>query len=302
MADLILATRGSELALVQTRLVREGLLRAWPQLEVREEIVRTTGDKRPAEELTALGGSGVFTKELENALLEKRAHAAVHSLKDLPVELPAGLVLAAVLRRADAGDVLVSSRPGGAEALSSGARIGTGSPRRAGMMRALRRDAEIVPVRGNVPTRIGLVAGGKFDAVILAAAGLERLGLPTDGEFLRDGVVLHAAPLATFLPAPGQGAIAVETLEDDHVTRKRLRVLHDEDTAAAVTAERAVLRALGGGCHLALGAWGRVVEGRLHLQAVLFDGSGAGPKMAAQSAPLEDAEELGRAVAAELRV
>lgn len=300
MPDFILATRGSELARVQARLVRAGLESAWPDLIVREEIVRTTGDKRPDEELTALGGSGVFTKELENAVLGGRAHAAVHSLKDLPVELPAGLVLGAVLRRGDHGDVLVTAHSGGARSLPSGARIGTGSPRRAGMMRALRADVEVVPVRGNVPTRIDRVAEGKFDAVILAAAGLQRLGLPSEGTFVRHGSALHAVPLPTFLPAPGQGAIAVEIRPDDTATREWVRVLHDPDTAAAVAAERAVLRALGGGCHLAMGALGRVSHGKLHLAAVLFDGSGAAPKMAELGGMREDAEELGRAVAAAL--
>ena len=302
MKDFIIATRGSELARVQARLVREGLLRAWPQLTVREEIVRTTGDQRPEEELTTLGGSGVFTKELENNVLQGRAHAAVHSLKDLPVELPDGLVLGAVLRRADPGDVLISAHFGGTDGLPSGARLGTGSPRRAGMMRALRADTEIVPIRGNVPTRVDRVAEGKFDAVILAAAGLQRLGLSTDGDFIRHGVTLHASPLPTFLPAPGQGAIAVEVRASDEETRQLVDVLHDPDTAAGVAAERAVLRALGGGCHLALGALGRVTGQTLHLAAVLFDGVSAPPKMAELSGSRDEAGELGRAVAAKLRL
>jgi hydroxymethylbilane synthase len=301
MADFILATRGSKLARVQAHLVREGLERARPQLAVREEIVRTTGDRRPEEELTVLGGSGVFTKELENALLEGRADAAVHSLKDLPVELPSGLVLGAILRRAHPGDVLVGVHAGGANGLPSGARIGTGSPRRAGMMRALREDVAVVPIRGNVPTRVERVAEGKFDAVILAAAGLQRLGLPTDGALQCGGRTLHVSPLPGFLPAPGQGAIAVEVRADDTRAREIVAVLDDTDTSAAVRAERAVLRALGGGCHLALGALGRIEEGLLHLEAVLFDATSARPKMAALRGPRDEAEALGRAVAAKLR-
>jgi hydroxymethylbilane synthase len=301
MADFILATRGSELARVQTRIVREGLARAWPELAVREEIVRTTGDRRPEEELTVLGGSGVFTKELEAAVLGRRAHAAVHSLKDLPVVLPPGLVLGAILRRADPGDVLVSACSGGSDGLPPGANIGTGSPRRAGMMRALRRDVEIVSIRGNVPTRVRKVAEGECDAVILAAAGLQRLGLPTAGAFTCEEKTLHASPLPGFLPAPGQGAIAVEVLADDTTSGRIVGVLDDADTSAAVRAERAVLRTLGGGCHLALGALGRIDDGLLHLQAVLFDGGSAQPKMAASSGPRGEAEELGRAVAAKLR-
>jgi len=300
MSDFILATRGSELARVQSRMVREGLGRAWPRLTVREDVLRTTGDRHPDESLTALGGPGVFTRELESALFDGRAAAAVHSLKDLPVDFPAGLVLGAVLPRGNAGDVLVSTHPGGPASLAAGARIGTGSPRRAAMMRVLRPDTEVVPVRGNVPTRIGRVAEGKFDAVILAAAGLERLGLPADGAFLRGPVMLHAFPLTSFLPAPGQGAIAIEVCEADARARETIGVLDDAETAAAVRAERSVLRAIGGGCHLALGALGRVDGGRLHLEAVLFDHSGGEPKMAVLSGVREEAEELGIAVAAML--
>jgi hydroxymethylbilane synthase len=302
MAEFILATRGSELARVQTRMVREGMLRAWPHIFVREEIVRTTGDRHPEENLTNLGGSGVFTKELENAVLLKRAHAAVHSLKDLPVDLPRGLLLGAILPRGNPDDVLVSAKPGGVEALAAAARVGTGSPRRAAMMQALRADLCIEPVRGNVPTRVRRVANGEFDAVILAAAGLERLGWPADGAFDLEGKTLHCSTLATFLPAPGQAAIAVEIREGDDETVRVVSVLHDVNTSAAVRAERCVLRALGGGCHLALGARGTVADdGSLRLEAVLFDRAGEPPKMARVSGAPDQAEELGRPVAAALQ-
>lgn len=301
MTRFVLATRGSELARVQARLVREGLTRAWPALSVHEEILRTTGDRNPEENLTTLGGSGVFTKELEMSLLAARADAAVHSLKDLPVELPEGLVLGAVLARGNPGDVLVSARPGGAGSLPPRARIGTGSPRRAAMMKALRGDLAITPVRGNVPTRVRCVADGGFDAVILAAAGLERLGWPADGEFSVGGKTLHAAPLPSFLPAPGQGAIAVEVRRDDAEARRIVGVLDDAATSAAVRAERSVLGALGGGCHLALGARGRVESGRLVLEAILFDGPDERPRMARIEGPWSEAEILGQAVADELR-
>ena len=298
MTEFILATRGSELARVQSRMVGEGILRAWPNLSLREEIVRTTGDRHPEENLTTLGGSGVFTKELENAVLEGRAHAAVHSLKDLPVELPHGLVLGAILRRGNSDDVLVSAKPGGFAALPDAARIGTGSPRRAGMMQALRTDVRIEPVRGNVPTRVRRAAEGEFDAVILAAAGLERLGWPSDGSFDHGGRTVYVTKLASFLPAPGQGAIAVEIRSSDQEVRRTVSVLNDDGTSASVRAERSVLRALGGGCHLALGARGTIENGVLHLEAVLFDRPGASPKMARSSGAPDQAEELGRTVAA----
>jgi hydroxymethylbilane synthase len=302
MAEFILATRGSELARVQARMVADGLLAAWPGLSVREEIVRTTGDRHPEEELTVLGGSGVFTKELENAVLAGRAHAAVHSLKDLPVELPPGLVLGAILPRGNADDVLISARPGRTDALRPNARIGTGSPRRAAMMRALRCDVEVTPLRGNVPTRVLHVAEGRVDAVILAAAGLERLGWPSEGSFQVDGKTLFASTLHTFLPAPGQGAIAVEIRSNDLESLRTVSVLSDSDTSAAVMAERAVLRALGGGCHLALGAHGRVDDGTLHLEAIFFDAQKNASETVRISGPAGQAEQMGITAAEKLHV
>ena len=300
MADFILATRGSELARRQTQLVIAELDVAWPGLRFREEIVRTTGDLHPAADLTALGGSGVFTKELERALIEGRADAAVHSLKDLPVELPGGLVLGAILRRADPDDVLVSRHPGGVEGLPSGARIGTGSPRRHAMMRALRDDVPVVPIRGNVPTRLAKTAGGDYDAVIVAAAGLQRLGLVTGGPMKVAGEDLYVVRLPTFLPAPGQGAIAVEIRADDVRAVDLLAPLDDAETAVAVRAERAVLRALGGGCHLALGARGKARRGLLQLEAVLFDAPDSAPKHAMLEGSADRPDELGGALARKL--
>jgi len=297
MTEFVLATRGSELARRQARLVRSALSAQHPALAVREEIIRTTGDRHPDEALTSLGGSGVFTKELERAVLDRRADAAVHSLKDLPVELPAGLAFGAVLARADPDDVLVSRRAGGLAGLPAGARIGTGSPRRRAMMLALRADADVVPVRGNVPTRLAKAAAGEFDAVILAAAGLERLGFGTAGEIGVAGGTLHVVRLPTFLPAPGQGAIAVEIRADDRRAAEWLSPLDDRPTSAAVRAERAVLRALGGGCHLPLGARGIVRDGVLRLEAVLFDATGAPPKHAALEGSPDHPEKLGAALA-----
>ncbi len=300
MTEFVLATRGSELARCQTGLVRAALLARHPALAVREEILRTTGDCHPEEALTSLGGSGVFTKELERALLDGRADAAVHSLKDLPVELPKGLAFGAVLPRADPDDVLVSRHPDGVTGLPSGARLGTGSPRRRAMMLALRDDVQVVPIRGNVPTRLAKAATGEFDAVILAAAGLERLGIATRGEIAVAGRTLQVVALPTFLPAPGQGAIAVEIRADDRRAADLLSGLDDRPTSAAVRAERAVLRALGGGCHLPLGARGTVRDGTLRLEAVLFDAAGAPPKHASLEGSAGHPEELGAALARKL--
>jgi|694.fasta_scaffold74283_3 hydroxymethylbilane synthase len=300
MTEFVLATRGSELALRQAQLVRSALSAHHHGLAVREEILRTTGDRYPDEALTSLGGSGVFTKELERAVLDGRADAAVHSLKDLPVDLPPGLAFGAVLPRADPGDVLVSRYTGGVAGLPPRARIGTGSPRRRAMMLALRDDVQVVPIRGNVPTRMAKAVAGEFDAVILAAAGLERLGFATRGEIAVAGRALQVVALPTFLPAPGQGAIAVEIRADDRRAADLLSALDDRPTSAAVRAERAVLRALGGGCHLPLGARGLVRDGVLRLEAVLFDAAGAPPKHAALEGSAGHPEELGAALARKL--
>jgi hydroxymethylbilane synthase len=300
MEDFILATRGSELARCQTGIVIGELQEAWPALRFRAEIIRTTGDLHPAADLTALGGSGVFTKELQRALLEGRADAAVHSLKDLPVESPAGIRIAAIARRAAAGDVLVSRHAGGVDGLPPGARIGTGSPRRCAMMLALRGDVLMASIRGNVPTRLAKAVSGEFDAVILAAAGLERLGFATAGPIEAAGQTLHVSALPGFLPAPGQGALAIEVREDDGRASEVVAALNHHETAVAVQAERAVLRALGGGCHLALGALGTVRGQDLRLEAVLFDAPGARPKHASIEGSIDDPGGLGQALARKL--
>jgi hydroxymethylbilane synthase len=301
-AVIRLATRGSDLALVQTRDVARRLRAAWADLGTTEEIMRTTGDRKLEADLAKIGAleKGLFTKELEEALLQDRADAAVHSLKDLPTTLPEGLALGAILPRAKTADVLLSLFPGGLEALAAGAKVGTGSPRRRAMLRAARADLEVHPIRGNVPTRLGKLAAGDFDAIIVAAAGLERLGWTSDGGIEIDGRSLYATALTSFLPAPGQGAVAVEVRAADGEVRKYFSALHDEATARAVQAERAVLSGLGGGCHMALGARARVDGDVLHLEAVVFDDSGAVPKYAALTGAGNDPESLGRAVAAKL--
>lgn len=298
MPALRLATRGSDLALAQTREVARLLREAHPGLDVPEVIIRTAGDKDAEGDLSQAAQTGLFTKELEAALLDGRADAAVHSLKDLPTTLPAGLDLAAVLPRADCSDVLVSMEQGGLERLTPGARVGTGSPRRRAMLLAERPDVVAVPMRGNVPTRLAKLAAGSCDATILAAAGLARLGYPTAGNFQIGGKILHVTKLDEFLPAPGQGAVAVEIRADDAATREALSVLHDAATDAAVRAEREVLRASGGGCHMALGARGRMVGDEMHLEAVLFNETPGGARYA--SGHGKDPEQLGRDVAARL--
>ena len=297
-----LATRGSDLALAQTREVARRLRHAHPAAEVRELIIRTAGDENLDAELAKIGAGdkGLFTKELEEALLDGRADAAVHSLKDLPTELPAGLRLGAILPRAESGDVLVSLLPGGLPALTTGAKVGTGSPRRHSMLLAARPDLQAAPIRGNVPTRLAKLAAKNYDAIIVAAAGLARLGWTTNGSFEMDGEVLHVSPLTDFLPAPGQGAVAVEIRAGDAATDKIFSPIHDEETAIAVTAERAVLSGLGGGCHMALGTRAHRDGSLLHLEAVIFERPGAPGKQAKLSGDAGAPEALGLAVAHKL--
>jgi hydroxymethylbilane synthase len=280
MKPLILGTRGSDLALAQSKLVREALEAAHPGLLIQQRIITTTGDARtamPLHEPTA-EGAGLFTKQLEEALLRGEIDLAVHSLKDLPVETPEGLVLAAILPRASVDDLLISRHTGGLAGLPPGATVGTSSPRRAFLLQARRPDLTIVPIRGNVPTRLSKVAGNDgYDATLLAAAGLRRLGHDlSSGELLIEGLSLSLEVLDWMLPAPGQGAIAVETRAGDRAA-ELLRPLHDATTARCVEAERLVLKHLGGGCHLALGSLATERNGILLLRGVYVADQHASP-------------------------
>lgn len=270
---LILGTRGSDLALAQSKMVGEALVAAHPGLIIELKIITTTGDARTALPLhePTTEGAGLFTKQLEESLLSGEIDIAVHSLKDLPVETPPGLVLAAILPRAPINDLLISRHTGGLEKLPSGAVVGTSSPRRALLLQRRRPDLKLVPIRGNVPTRLSKVASSSaYDATILAEAGLRRLGHDLSaGELKIDGLQLSYETLKWMLPAPGQGAIAVETRIDDRSVAL-LRSLHDARTAQCVEAERLVLKHLGGGCHLALGALATEADGTISLQAVFI--------------------------------
>ena len=271
MNPLILGTRGSELALVQTRDVAARLARAHPNLPLEEKIIRTTGDKRLEVRLSAPGAleKGLFTKELEDALLAGAIHAAVHSLKDLPTEQPAGLVVGAILERADVSDALASKHPGGWQGLPPGACVATSSLRRKNQLLLLRPDLKIEEIRGNVPTRLRKVLESpSLDALVVASAALARLG----PDVVPAG--LEVSVIAEMLPAPGQGAVAVECRESDAETRALLEAIHHEPTAQCVAAERELLHSLGGGCHLPLGARAVIENGTLRLLAGLFEPTG----------------------------
>jgi len=264
---LRIGTRGSDLALWQARHV-SALLAARGLCDGEIVIVHTSGDRDRSRALHELPGSGFFTKELQRELAEGRVDAVVHSLKDLPIEEPAGLELAAVPERADARDLLLA-RPDalgeGGLGLRPGARLGTSSLRRAALALALQGDLAIAPLRGNVPTRVDKVRDGGFDAILLAKAGLDRLALDLDG------VVARPLPFSEFLPSPGQGALAVETRAADRATLAAVSPLHDAAVADAVACERLVLKGLGGGCHLPLGALARREDGRLAVEVAWGD-------------------------------
>ena len=260
-----LATRGSTLALVQAKLAAQALARRYPEHEFVPVPLTTHGDRHPSMRLTESSREGVFVHELEQALRDGRAELAVHSAKDLPTLPTPGLTLAAFLPRADARDALIARTRSTLADLPAGARIGTGSPRRAAQIASVRPDLQAVEIRGNVDTRLHRLAEGAVDALILAAAGLERLG--------RLGEAHQLLPFEVMLPAPGQGALAVQAVEGSEAARLAAAI-DDPATSRAVLAERALLRRLGGGCLSALGAYAVLEREDLVLRAVVLDASG----------------------------
>jgi hydroxymethylbilane synthase len=288
---LTVGTRGSALALAQTELVCAALRQRWPGVEVRVERITTTGDTRRDVPLAALG-RGAFVSEIEAALRERRVDVAVHSAKDLPSQLAPGLRLAAVLERADPRDVLVSRAGAALRDLPQRARIGTGSPRRACQLRAARPDLDVVDVRGNVDTRLRKLAAGEFDALVLAAAGLIRLGRADEATEWLDPSVM--------VPAVAQGAIAVEVRAGDGEMADLVAPLDHAPTAAAVTAERAFLARLGAGCTGAVAAHATAgADGELALVGLIGAPDGRHVR-ASRTATASNAEELGDGLAGEL--
>jgi hydroxymethylbilane synthase len=288
-----IATRGSALALAQSGAVARALEAA---LGCETELVPlvTSGDRLADASLAAVGGKGLFVKEIEEALLDGRADLAVHSAKDLPAQVHAGLALAAFPPRADARDALVGRAPGTKlTALRQGARVGTGSARRASQLRALRPDLEVVPLRGNVDTRLRRLVERDLDAIVLACAGLERLGLAD--------VIQERIDPALVLPAVGQGTLALQTRAGDAL-EARVRALDDATTRACLAAERAFLVALEGDCFVPLAAFAEVTgDGRLRLRALVASPDGRALVRSEQWAGLAQAEQAGRRAADEVR-
>lgn len=264
--QLTFATRPSALARRQTACVIQLLQTAHPGLDCHEEIISTAGDRDLNRPLPEIGGKGLFTTELEAALLSGKVQVAVHSLKDLPMEQTPGIVIAAIPERESVHDVLVSADAQLLSALPEGARVGTCSLRRSAQLLSRRPDLTILPLRGNVDSRVRKVLNGEYDAIVLAQAGLNRLGLQAH--------VSEVFSLEVMLPAPGQGALAVQCRADDVETLNLLVSIHDPITAAAVEAERAFLSGLGGGCSLPVAAFAEKNNGSIILTGAVLSADG----------------------------
>jgi hydroxymethylbilane synthase len=311
MAKLRIGSRGSQLALWQANHI-SALLRARGH-EVEIEIIHTTGDKITDVALAMVGTKGMFTKEIEEALAAGRVDLAVHSLKDLPTELPPGFEIAAITERQDPRDAFCSRLYSGIEDLPQNARVGTSSLRRQAQLKAIRPDLDIHPLRGNVDTRLRKLEQGEYDAIILASAGLKRLG--------KTQLVRQIIPAEIMCPAAGQGALGIEIREGDAVTRQHLEFLNDPAARAATTCERALLNRLGGGCQVPIGAFAEVRssgnrEGhdfsrtvkaprtepalaagvRLHLEAIVADPDGSKLLRESRDGHLSDPTKLGNDV------
>jgi hydroxymethylbilane synthase len=285
-AVLRLGTRASALARAQAEQVRDALARLHPDVRVELVFIRTSGDRGVSGPLPPVGAKGLFVKEIEEALLAGTIEAGVHSMKDLPASLAAGLALGAVPARAPAHDVLIGGGSAGLAGLGRAARVGTSSVRRRAQLLALRPDLEVVPLRGNVDTRLRRWRAGELDAIVLAAAGLARLGI--------DEPNAQAFPTDAFVPAVGQGALALECRADDAETRRLLMPIEDRDTATAVAAERAFQAAIEGDCNTPLAAHATVARGQVALHAMVSDPDGKRRLEDSATAPASDAERLGR--------
>jgi len=289
---VVVGTRGSDLALRQAGEVMENLQGLYPEREFTLKVIKTHGDKAPRTPISHFEGRGIFVKELELALLECQIDLAVHSLKDLPSETPQEMAIAAVTQRQDPRDVLISGDNASLARLPSGARVGTGSPRRAAQLLAFRPDLEMADIRGNVDTRIRKAMDGEYDGVILAAAGLLRLGW-------QDRITEYI-PLDICVPAVGQGALAVETRAGDEENIRLASTIDHAPTRQAIEAERALLQELGGGCQVPIAAHGRIMNGMLHLTGVVASPDGKIIIRAEGKGDVDNPMEVGRRVAQKL--
>jgi hydroxymethylbilane synthase len=288
LKPLRIGTRGSALALWQARSVAEAL-RQVAGVDTELVIIKTSGDKFQQTSFSQIGTKGVFIKELEDALLERRIDLAVHSMKDVPTEIPEGLTIAAICKRQDVRDALLSAGGARLEELPSDARVGTSSLRRQSQLLHARSDLRMLEIRGNVDTRIEKLKRGDYDAIVLAKAGLDRLGLSAS--------ITQVLPPEISLPAAGQGAIGIESHAEDGETLRVLAQLNDPETRSAVEAERAALAGLEGGCQVSIGAWGRIESGKLVLEVAVLSPDGAQRLWEKGWGAPEEAKEIGAKIA-----
>ena len=287
--NLKIGTRGSNLALTQTNFVAEKIKKLMPEANIEICVIKTSGDIMQDVSLLTIGGQGVFVKEIEEALLSKKIDLAVHSMKDVPGETPEGLMFAAILPREDVRDVLVARDNIKMEFMPKGAKIGTGSQRRGAQIKAILPDANIVPLRGNIDTRLKKIETENLTGVILAAAGMKRMGLAQK--------ITQFLPVETMLPAVGQGALGLQMRQDDIALAKVCAGLNDAKTATEVTAERSFLRALGGGCRLPIAALGKLDGKMLTLEGMLAAPNGSTMIRDKINGAINDAEEMGKKLA-----
>jgi hydroxymethylbilane synthase len=287
---LIIGSRGSDLALWQANHIRDTITKRYPDVSVEIKIIRTSGDRDQNSSLAVIGGKGAFTKEIEDALLRKEIDLAVHSLKDLPTQLVDGLTVAMVPEREDVRDVFISREPGKRLIdLPTYAWVATGSMRRKAQLLKQRGDLQIADIRGNVPTRIKKLMDSEWDGMLLASAGVTRLGLT---QHISDYISTE-----WILPAVGQGALGIETREDDKDLIDLLSVFNDTETLQSVTAERALLNEMGGGCQVPLGALGRVLGDKLTLTACVAHPEGLSIIKGEHTGQASEADKIGRELA-----
>jgi hydroxymethylbilane synthase len=280
------------LALQQSGAIKAALEKLWPELKFELQIIRTTGDKITDVPLAKVGGKGLFVKEIEEALLDGSADLAIHSMKDVPADLPEGLEIAAIPEREDPRDVLIIREGKTIEDLCHGALIGTGSLRRGSQIRAMRDDFEVHHLRGNLETRIRKLDEGQFDAIILAAAGLKRMGW-------QGRITMYLDPVQ-FIPAVGQGALGIEARSGDEAILRLLAPLNHPETAVAVRAERSLLHELQGGCQVPIGGHARLAGKIVELSGIVASLDGRQLFRAVGTAPIENAVDLGKRIAAQL--
>ena len=292
---LRIGTRGSPLALAQAGMVRDALAKAHglDPARIEFQVIRTTGDKIQDRPLAEAGGKGLFAKEIEEALIDRRIDLAVHSSKDMPTFLPEGLVLSTFLPREDARDAFISRKARNLAELPRGAVVGTSSPRRQSLLRRMRPDLKVVDLRGNVETRLRKLDEGAADATLLALAGLKRLGL--------SDAATTVFELDEFLPAVGQGAIGIEIRADDAKTHSLLTPINHADTAIALMCERAFLAALDGSCRTPIAGYATVANGRVNFRGMIVKPDGSEAFETARSGSVADAETLGSDAGRELK-